>query len=126
MRLCQHIVCVCVCARVCVYSDCPSHTPPPTYITQSGNGLGPTGAEKLAGALVKMTGLQDLYLVSGREGVGVRGGIEVSKRRCGVEREALGQYEGLITDWARPFEPGLKTGWALLDPDNQLDTGARR
>ena len=60
-RLCRHAR-----ARECVCSDCPSHTPPHTHITQGGNDLGPTGAEKLAGALEKMTGMQTLYLVRGR------------------------------------------------------------
>ncbi len=56
--------CACVC--VCVYTDCPSHTPPHAHITQQGNELGPKGAEKLAGALEKMTGMQALHLVRGR------------------------------------------------------------
>ena len=51
-------------------SDCPSHTPPRTHITQGNNDLGPTGAEKLAGALAKMTGMQTLMLVESVKGDG--------------------------------------------------------
>ena len=75
-RLCRHAR-----ARECVCSDCPSHTPPHTLITQRNNRIGPTGAEKLTGALEKMTGLRELWLVSGRErGGGVIAGRETQMR----------------------------------------------
>ena len=47
----------------CEYADSSSHTRPCAHITQRDNDLDAAGIEKIAGALERMAGLQELYLV---------------------------------------------------------------
>ena len=49
-------VCVCVCARARARVS--------LAMPQNGNGIGPEGADKLAGALEKMTNMRVLFLVT--------------------------------------------------------------
>ena len=62
MLLAGVYVCVCVCARACARVS--------LAMPQHHNSLGPEGAGKLAGALEKMTDMQELSLVTREGGVG--------------------------------------------------------